>query len=111
MILGALLTLIASLASSNLIGGNPVREIFVIATPVLAACLTIIAGFSQSFQRGSAWQNMILTAQRLQKEYDRYLVTKPSERDLIAEADCLISLSSMKLKVFLSACLELEKQK
>ncbi len=32
---------------------------------------------------------MILTAQRLQKEYDRYLVHKPSERDFIAEADLL----------------------
>jgi hypothetical protein len=32
---------------------------------------------------------MVLTAQLLQKEYDRYLVTMPSERDLVNEADIL----------------------
>ena len=90
VVLGALVTLIASLTSSTLIDGNPsLKIIFVIATPILAACLSIIAGFSQSFQWGSAWQNMILTAQQLQKEYDRYLVTEPSQRDFIAEADLL----------------------
>ncbi len=90
VILGALVTLIASLASSTLIVDNsPFDKIFIIATPILAACLSIIAGFSQSFQWGSSWQNMILTAQQLQKEYDRYLVTEPSERNYIAEADLL----------------------
>lgn len=90
VILGALVTLIASLSSAKFIEENNFWDlIFSIATPVLAACLTVIAGFSQSFQWGSAWQNMVLTAQRLRKEYDRYLVTEPSERDFAAEADLL----------------------
>jgi hypothetical protein len=89
VILGALVTLIASLSSSNLIESTLLKDYFVIGTPIIAACLTIIAGFSQSFQWGSAWQNMVLTAQLLQKEYDRYLVTIPAERDLVMEADIL----------------------
>lgn len=89
VILGALVTLIASLSSSNLIESTALKDYFVIGTPIIAACLTIIAGFSQSFQWGSAWQNMVLTAQLLQKEYDRYLVTIPAERDLVKEADIL----------------------
>jgi hypothetical protein len=89
VILGALVTLIASLSSSKLIENTRISDFFIIGTPVIAACLTIIAGFSQSFQWGSAWQNMVLTAQLLQKEYDRYLVTMPSERDLVNEADIL----------------------
>jgi hypothetical protein len=89
VILGALVTLIASLSSSSLIEGTAFKDYFVIGTPIIAACLTIIAGFSQSFQWGSAWQNMVLTAQLLQKEYDRYLVTIPAERDLAKEAGIL----------------------
>lgn len=89
VILGALVTLIASLSSSNLIESTVFKDYFVIGTPIIAACLTIIAGFSQSFQWGSVWQNMVLTAQLLQKEYDRYLVTVPAERDLAKEADIL----------------------
>ncbi|PQP34843.1 hypothetical protein C6A37_05640, partial [Desulfobacteraceae bacterium SEEP-SAG9] len=78
IIFGALVTLIASLTSSEIIiQFEFTKTLFSIGTPVLAATLTIIAGFSQSFQYGSAWQNMVLTAQQLQKEYDNYLVTPP----------------------------------
>lgn len=89
VIFGALVTLIASLSSSNLIKSTVFENYFIIATPIIAACLTIIAGFSQSFQWGSAWQNMVLTAQLLQKEYDRFLVTSHAEIDLAKEADVL----------------------
>lgn len=90
VILGALVTLIASLSSSEFIIKIPfVKSIFVLGTPILAALLTIIAGFSQSFQWGSAWQNMILTAQHLQKEFDNYLVTPENERKYSEEADKL----------------------
>jgi len=90
VIFGALVTLIASLASSNFITGIPTLEmLFALGTPVLAALLTIIAGFSQSFQWGSAWHNMILTAQHLQKEFDKYLVTPESERNYSEEAEKL----------------------
>ena len=90
VIFGALVTLIASLSSSKIIAEYTFLEtLFSLGTPVLAASLTIIAGFSQSFQWGSTWQNMVLTAQRLQKEYDNYLVTPPGERNYQAETDKL----------------------
>jgi hypothetical protein len=63
--------------------------LFALGTPLLAALLTIIAGFSQSFQWGSTWQNMILTAQRLPREFDEYLVTPENERNFLEEAEKL----------------------
>lgn len=90
VIFGALVTLIASLASSTEIVENPfIVKMFALGTPVLAALLTIITGFSQSFQWGSTWQNMVLTAQQLQKEYDKYLVTPVTERNHSEESDKL----------------------
>lgn len=89
VIIGAAVTLIASLSTSEIIVDNELTTVFGLGTPILAALLTIIAGFSQSFQWGSTWQNMILTAQQLQKEYDRYLVTPINERKFSEEADKL----------------------
>lgn len=90
VIFGALVTLIASLTTSKVFIDSPAIEITLsLATPVLAALLTVIAGFSQSFQWGSAWQNMILTAEHLQKEYDKYLVTPEDKRNYEIEAEKL----------------------
>jgi len=88
VIFGALVTLIASLASSKYFEDILFLEVlFALGTPILAALLTIIAGFSQSFQWGSTWQNMVLTAQHLQKEFDNYLVKPENERDYPAEVE------------------------
>jgi len=90
VIVGALVTLIASFTSSKIIdGSNGIKIAFELGTPILAAVLTIVAGFSQSFQWGSTWQNMVLTAQQLQKEFDRYLVTPVNERNFAEEAEKL----------------------
>jgi Protein of unknown function (DUF4231) len=89
VIIGALVTLIASLASSKILVDTPMETMFALGTPILAAILTIVAGFSQSFQWGSTWQNMILTAQQLQKEFDFYLVTPINKRDFNEEANKL----------------------
>lgn len=90
IVFGALVTLVASLSSSSIISGNPsIETTFALSTPILAAFLTIIAGFSQGFQWGSTWQNMILTAQRLQKEFDNYLITPETERDYSQEVEKL----------------------
>ena len=67
-------------------------KVFAIGTPVLAVLLTIIAGFSQNFQWGAAWQNMVLSAQRLEKERDRFVVTTVDERDYAKELDLLNDL-------------------
>lgn len=99
VILGALVTLIASLTTSTIIDKCinlpytddciDLKMVFALGTPILAAVLTAIAGFSQSFQWGSTWQNMVLTAQQLQKEYDRYLVSPIAERNYNREVDIL----------------------
>ncbi len=89
VIIGALVTLIASLTSSKIIVDFGLKTTFELGTPILAAVLTIVAGFSQSFQWGSTWQNMVLTAQYLEKEHDRYLVTPIDKRNFIEEVDKL----------------------
>ena len=89
VIIGALVTLIASLTSSKIIVDSGLETLFGLGTPVLAAVLTTVAGFSQSFQWGSTWQNMVLTAQQLQKEFDRYLVTPVNERNFSKEVEVL----------------------
>ena len=60
-----------------------------IGTPVLAALLTIIAGFTQSFQWGSTWQNMVITAEEMQREFDKYMVTPEGQKKYVEEAEKL----------------------
>ena len=101
VILGALVTLIASLSSSTLFVENKtIHDVFTLGTPLFAATLTIIAGFSQSFQWGSTWQNMVLTAQQLQKEYDQYLVTPEESRNYKEETSKLNSFVIHESTIF-----------
>ncbi len=101
VVFGAFVTLIASLSSSELIANSPFwKSMFAFGTPVISALLTIIAGFSQSFQWGSAWQNMVVTAQRLERERDRFLVTEPSERDHQHEVQLLNEFIISESKIF-----------
>jgi hypothetical protein len=80
LVLGALVTLASSLASADFIAGSTVWDrIFAIGTPLLAAALSFLGGFSQTFQWGAAWQDMVLTAEQLEKERDRFMVTKPED--------------------------------
>ncbi len=77
LVLGALVTLASSLSSASFITGNTVWDrTFAIGTPLLAAALAFLGGYSQTFQWGAAWQDMVLTAEGLQKERDRFMVTK-----------------------------------
>lgn len=90
VVMGAAVTLLASLSSSSLLEHSPIWQgIFVLGTPVMAALLTIIAGFSQTFQWGSAWQNMVLAAQRLQGEFDRFITTPVERRNHSDELELL----------------------
>lgn len=75
VVFGAVVTLLASISSSSLITGAWSTTVAV-ATPVVAAVLTIIGGLSQSFQWGAAWQEMVLAAERLERERDRILVSR-----------------------------------
>lgn len=58
------MTLTASIASTSYFDDERGIAGFVIAllTPVLAAILSIIAGFSQSFQWGAVWKDIVMTA-------------------------------------------------
>jgi hypothetical protein len=82
VILGAVVTLVASLASANFITSNTFWDnTFAIAAPVLAALLTIAGGFSQAFRWGATWRDLVLNAERLEKERDRISVMKPENLD------------------------------
>lgn len=82
VVFGAVVTLLASISSTNVFTGGWELALQ-IATPLVAALLTIIGGLSQSFQWGAAWQEMVLTAERLERQRDRILVTRSDpERDL-----------------------------
>ena len=93
IVLGAFVTLVASLSSASIITSSPFLDIlFRIATPVLAAVLAIVAGFSQTFHWGATWRDMVLNAERLSCERDRIRVSKPEERDPVKELETLNSL-------------------
>ena len=101
VILGAVVTLVASLSSTRFITSNPFwGAAFAITTPVLAAILTIAGGFSQTFHWGAAWRDMTLNAERLQREKDRILVTKPGERDPARELAILNDLVIAETQTF-----------
>jgi len=90
LILGSVVTVVTSLSALEQIRDDAFwKWVFAIGSPVLAAMLTVLGGFSQSFQWGAAWQDMVMTAQRLEKERDRFLITKPEERDLPGEVKVL----------------------
>ena len=80
LVFGALVTLASSLASAKFVDASPTWDrAFAIGTPLLAAALAFLGGFTQTFQWGAAWQDMVLTAERLEKERDRFMVTKPED--------------------------------
>jgi len=90
LVFGAVVTLASSLASASFIAGNTFWDrAFAIGTPLLAAALAFLGGFSQTFQWGAAWQDMVLTAERLQKERDRFMVTKSEDLNLPEEMNLL----------------------
>lgn len=96
IVLGALVTLIASLTTSEAVTRYSwVSTIFTVLTPVLAALLTIINTMSQNFQWGATWRDMVINASRLQKEKNRFLATKQDERDHRKE---LIRINSIVLE-------------
>ncbi len=107
--LGALVTLISSLASASFIEDHEVLNIiFSVATPIVAALLTIIGGFAQSFHWGATWRDMVINAERLEKERDRFLSTKPEDRDLKSELEILNGLIIEETRSFFQRVLDSE---
>ena len=85
VVLGALVTVLASLSSAYFVRGTWVETGLNVLTPLLAAGLTIVGGFSQNFQWGAAWSGMRIAAERLETERDRISVTPPGEIDAVRE--------------------------
>jgi hypothetical protein len=85
VLLGALVTLLASLSSAYFVRGTWFETGFNVLTPLLAAGLAIVGGFSQNFQWGAAWSDMRIAAQRLEAERDRISVTPPGQIDAVRE--------------------------
>ena len=108
-ILGALVTLVSSLASATFIDSNDfLNTLFAVGTPLIAALLTIISGFSQSFHWGAAWRDMVVNASRLEKERDRFLATKPEEKNFHSELDLLNSMVIEETQSFFQRVLDSE---
>jgi hypothetical protein len=108
IILGALVTLIASLASSQFVADVGLEWLLGIATPILAALLTIINGLGQNFQWGATWRDMMLSAQRLEKERDRFLATPPEKRNHRQELKVINDIVLQETKAFFQRVLDSE---
>jgi hypothetical protein len=93
VLLGAVLTLTASLSSADFIkSSNQLAFLFAVLTPLLAASMAIVGGISQAFQWGAAWSDMVITATRLEKERDRIAVTPAQQLDPVKEMGLLDDL-------------------
>lgn len=101
ILLGALVTLIASISSASFIKNTAWLSVaFSVLTPVLAATLAIIGGISQAFQWGAAWADMVLTATRLEKERDRVAVMPLADFDPVKEVALLDNLVLTETQTF-----------
>jgi hypothetical protein len=109
IILGSLITLMSSFSSAAFIEGNNALKIsFAIITPMMAALMTIIGGFVQSFHWGAAWRDMVLNAQELEKSRDLFLATKPENRDLKQELENLHQIVIKETKSFFQRVIDSE---
>jgi hypothetical protein len=93
IVLGALVTLVSSLASADFIKSNPaLATTFAILTPMLAAIMAIAGGVAQSFQWGAVWSEMSITAAQIERERDRIAVTPAGEINGVKEMQVLDDL-------------------
>lgn len=108
-VLGALVTLVSSIAAADFLQRpEALRIAFAVATPIIAATLTIINGLGQNFHWGATWRDMVLNGTRLEKERDRFLATKPENRDLVTELETLNGLVLEETRNFFQRVLESE---
>ena len=83
IILGALVTFVSSISAAEFVQSLPwLRITFAVATPIIAATLTVIGGLGQNFHWGATWRDMVVNATRLEKERDRFMATSPEKKDI-----------------------------
>ncbi len=108
VILGAAVTLISSLAAAEFIQSvTPLRILFAVATPLLAATLAVTTGLGQNFRWGATWRDMVINATRLEMERDRFLAT-PNTRDCAQELEILNGIILDETKTFFQRILDSE---
>jgi hypothetical protein len=109
VILGSLVTLVSSISAAEFVQNPPwLRVLFAVGTPIIAATLTVINGLGQNFHWGATWRDMVLNGTRLEKERDRFLATKPEDRDLVKELDRLNGIVLDETKNFSQRVLDSE---
>ena len=109
VLLGSLVTLVSSISAAEFVQKpEGLRIAFAIATPVIAATLTVINGLGQSFHWGSTWRDMVINATRLEKERDRFLATKKENRDFEKELDLLNTIVLEETRNFFQRVLDSE---
>src|SRR5512139_744608 len=108
IILGAAVTLISSLAAASFFQGEVVRVVFAIATPIIAATLTVINGLSQNFHWGATWRDMVINATRLEKERDRFYATCAGKKSFEKDLEILNSLVLEETQNFFQRVLDSE---
>lgn len=109
VILGALVTLVSSISAAEFVQKPEwLRIAFAVLTPVIAATLTVINGLGQNFHWGATWRDMVINGTRLEKERDRFLATKPEERDLVKELDRLNTIVLDETRNFFQRVLDSE---
>lgn len=107
--LGSLVTLVSSISAAEFVQKPEwLRISFAVATPVIAATLTVISGLGQNFHWGSTWRDMVINAVRLEKERDRFLATKKEKRDIEKELDLLNSIVLEETSSFFQRVLDSE---
>lgn len=109
VVLGSLVTLVSSLSAASFFQ-NPewVKNLFSVATPIIAATLTVISGLGQSFHWGSTWRDMVINAVRLEKERDRFMATKKEKRNFEKELETLNSIVLEETRNFFQRVLDSE---
>jgi hypothetical protein len=109
IILGSLVTLVSSISAAEFLQDPAwLKNVFSVATPLIAATLTVISGLGQNFHWGSTWRDMVINATRLEKERDRFLATKPEKRDIEKELDILNSIVLEETRNFFQRVLDSE---
>ena len=109
IILGALVTFVSSISAAEFVQSvNWLRITFAVATPVIAATLTVIGGLGQNFHWGATWRDMVVNATRLEKERDRFMATSPEKKDIKGELDTLNSIILEETKNFFQRVLDSE---
>ena len=109
IVLGALVTFISSISAADFIQSlDWLRIVFAIATPIIAATLTVVGGLGQNFHWGATWRDMVVNATRLEMERDRFMAKSPEKRNLEEELDTLNTIVLEETKNFFQRVLDSE---